>query len=202
MLPTTKIHKTQNILHITTPYTYRSYRQQTMKRAASSSSSAEGTEREPPKNSSHEASGADRVTATATAPVVVKKQKVQNVAAAAVDGTPEAAPRQAVDTNEEDTKEEETNEEKETKAEEAEENAAIHLLLVPQLELMPLIPAQPPTVPLTDEEEVALTKKYRYKYQTRPAPVYKAKDYALVRTIIGIRSKGRTGGPAATVMRP
>ena len=176
-----------------------------MKRAASSSS-VEGTEREPPKNSSHEAAAVDRATATAataTAPVVVKKQKVRNAAAAAAAAaTPEAMSRQAVDTNEEDTKEEETNEEKETKAEEAEENAAIHLLLVPQLELMPLIPAQPPTVPLTDEEEVALTKKYRYKYQTRPAPVYKAKDYALVRTIIGIRSKGRTGGPAATVMRP
>ena len=169
-----------------------------MKRAASSSS-VEGTEREPPKNSSHEAAAVDRATATAataTAPVVVKKQKVRNAAAAAA--TPEAMSRQAADTNGEGTKEEEANKEEANK----DENAAVHLLLVPQLELMPLIPAQPPMVPVTDEEEVALTKKYRYKYQTRPAPVYKAKDYALVRTIIGIRSKGRTGGPAATVMRP
>ena len=177
-----------------------------MKRAASSSS-VEGTERKPPKNSSHEAAGADRATATAptaTAPVVVKKQKIRNAAAAAAAAaaaTPEAASRQAADTTEAETNEEkEINEEEANKEEK--EKETVHLLLVPQLELMPLIPAQPPTVPVTDEEEVALTKKYRYKYQTRPAPVYKAKDYALVRTIIGVRSKGRTGGPAATVMRP
>lgn len=170
-----------------------------MKRAASSS--VEGTEREPPKNSSHEAAAVDRATATATAPVVVKKQKVRNAVAAAAAATPEAVPRQAADTTEAETNEEkEINEEEANKEEK--EKETVHLLLVPQLELMPLIPAQPPTVPVTDEEEVALTKKYRYKYQTRPAPVYKAKDYALVRTIICVRSKGRTGGPAATVMRP
>ena len=138
-----------------------------MKRA---SSSVEGKEPEQQSGSTNSSDAADR--ATATAPAAVKKQKVMNDDADDdnqndADDTHGASPRQ-----EAEKIEEETNEEAEREVQEAS-------LLEPQLELMPLIPAQPPTVPLTDEEEVELQKKYRYKYQTRPAPVYKSKDYAL-----------------------
>ena len=143
-----------------------------MKRA--SSSSVEGKEPEQQSGSTNSSDAADR--ATATAPAAVKKQKVMNDDADDdnhndADDTHGASPRQEAEKKEEKI-EEETKEEAEKEVDEAS-------LLEPQLELMPLIPAQPPTVPLTDEEEVELQKKYRYKYQTRPAPVYKSKDYAL-----------------------
>lgn len=51
--------------------------------------------------------------------------------------------------------------------------------LQPQLDLMPKIPAIPQVVPLTEEEQAELKRKYRHTWQTVPKPTYRSKDYNL-----------------------
>lgn len=51
--------------------------------------------------------------------------------------------------------------------------------LQPQMDLMPKIPAIPPEVPLTEEEQAVIKRKYRHTWQTIPKTIYKSKDYNL-----------------------
>lgn len=51
--------------------------------------------------------------------------------------------------------------------------------LQPQDNRMPKIPATPPEVPLTEEEQAEIKRKYSKSYQTIPKSVYRSKDYNL-----------------------